>query len=89
MPTVERLWVRALQNTDISVVVGAAMVDAAGYDNVLVTLSDNGGNVLYRERMPVPGSMWQLWRSWLGTSGGARPHFFANPVATVGVRSRR
>ncbi|WP_085032510.1 conjugal transfer protein TraB [Ensifer aridi] len=84
--TVERLWVKALQSTDISVIAGAAMVDAAGYDNVLVTLSDSGGNVLYRERMPVPGSMWQPWRSWLGTSGGARAHFFANPVATVGDR---
>lgn len=85
-PTVERLWVKALQSTDISVVAGAAMVDAEGYDNVLIALSAAGGRVLYRERMPVPGSMWQPWRSWFTETGGARAHFFANPFATVGDR---
>ncbi|ASY74282.1 conjugal transfer protein TraB [Sinorhizobium fredii] len=85
-PTVERLWAKALQGTNISVISGAATIDATGYDNVLVTISADGGRVLYRERVPVPGSMWQPWRSWLGTSGGARAHFFANPVATVGDR---
>ncbi|ASP83015.1 conjugal transfer protein TraB [Sinorhizobium meliloti] len=83
-PTVERLWVNALQGTDMAVIAGAATIDAAGYDNVLVTLSANGGGVLYRERMPVPASMWQPWRSWLGKSDGARAHFFANPVVSVG-----
>ncbi|MCG5486323.1 MAG: conjugal transfer protein TraB [Sinorhizobium meliloti] len=85
-PTVERLWVKAVQGTHISVVAGAARVDAEGYDNVLITLSADGGRVLYRERMPVPGSMWQPWRSWLAISGGARAHFFNNPVATVSDR---
>jgi len=33
--------------------------------------------------MPVPGSMWQPWRPLLGASGGARAHFFSNPVVTV------
>ncbi|AAB91646.1 conjugal transfer protein TraB (plasmid) [Sinorhizobium fredii NGR234] len=83
-PTFERLWVKALQGTEISVISGAAAIDATGYDNVLVTLSADGGRVLYRERMPVPGSMWQPWGSWLGESDGARAHFFANPVVTVG-----
>ncbi len=36
------------------------------------------------ERMPVPGSMWQPWRSWLGQSGGASAYFFANPVVGIG-----
>ncbi|MBB4189437.1 apolipoprotein N-acyltransferase [Sinorhizobium terangae] len=85
-PTVERLWVEALQGTEISVVAGAATIDAEAYDNVLVLLSADGGRLLYRERMPVPGSMWQPWRLWLGTSGSARANFFANPVATVGDR---
>ncbi|MGK9264190.1 conjugal transfer protein TraB [Sinorhizobium meliloti] len=83
-PTIERLWVNALQGTDMAVIGGAATIDATGYDNVLVTLSANGGGVLYRERMPVPGSMWQPWRSWLGKSDGARAHFFANPTVAIG-----
>ncbi|WEX91429.1 conjugal transfer protein TraB (plasmid) [Sinorhizobium garamanticum] len=85
-PTVERLWVKALQRTDISVVAGAVRVDAEGYDNVLIAVSAGGGRILYRERMPVPGSMWQPWRSLFGTSGRARAHFFANPVAAAGDR---
>ncbi|PSS59976.1 conjugal transfer protein TraB [Ensifer sp. NM-2] len=83
-PTVERLWIKALQGTIISVVAGAAVVDAEGYDNVLVVLPADGGRILYRERMPVPGSMWQPWRSWLGETGSARAHFFANPTAAIG-----
>ncbi|KAA1183884.1 conjugal transfer protein TraB [Rhizobium tropici] len=83
-PTVERLWVKALDGTEISVVAGAIVVDAEGYDNVLVVLSAAGSGILYRERMPVPGSMWQPWRSWLGETGGARAHFFANPTAAIG-----
>ena len=82
-PTVERLWVQALQGTDVTVIAGAAIVDAGGYDNVLVALSDGGAQILYRERMPVPGSMWQPWRPFLGQSGGARAHFFANPVVDL------
>ncbi|MUZ74452.1 conjugal transfer protein TraB [Agrobacterium vitis] len=82
-PTVERLWLLALRGTDVTVIAGAAIVDPEGYDNVLVALSSDGARILYRERMPVPGSMWQPWRGLLGASGGARAHFFENPVVTV------
>ncbi|MCZ7448176.1 conjugal transfer protein TraB [Rhizobium rhizogenes] len=82
-PTVERLWVNALQGSDVTVIAGATVIDAGGYDNVQVALSGDGARVIYRERMPVPGSMWQPWRSLLGASGGARAHFFSNPVVTI------
>lgn len=82
--TTKRLWLRALRGTNITVIAGAATVDANGYDNVLVTLSADGGRITYRERMPVPGSMWQPWRSLFGETGGARAHFFANPIVTIG-----
>jgi len=82
-PTVERFWVRALQATDATVIAGAAVVGSGGYDNVLIAISGDGAQLLYRERMPVPGSMWQPWRPLLGESGGARAHFFANPGVTV------
>jgi len=83
-PSVERLWVKALEDTDVTAVTGATTVDAAGYDNVLVAISATDARVLYRERMPVPGSMWQPWRTWFGQSGGARAHFFANPIVDLG-----
>ncbi len=85
-PTVERLWTDAFSGSDTTVIAGAAAVDADGYDNVLVAIDRKGGGILYRERMPVPGSMWQPWRSWLGESGGARADFFANPVVSIGAR---
>lgn len=82
-PTLTRLWQAALAGTEIKVVAGAALTDADGYDNVLVSITAEGSSILYRERMPVPGSMWQPWNSLFGEGGGARAHFFANPVVDV------
>ncbi|NKM00973.1 conjugal transfer protein TraB [Rhizobium leguminosarum] len=84
-PTVERLWTDVLRDGDATVIAGAGVIDATGYDNVLVAIDRKGGRILYRERMPVPGSMWQPWRSWFGGSGGARAAFFANPVVPIGA----
>lgn len=84
-PTVARLWERAMRAGDVTVIAGAVVVDAEGYDNVLVAIDRTGSHVLYRERMPVPGSMWQPWRSWFGLSGGARAHLFTNPAVDVGA----
>lgn len=84
-PTVERVWTGALRDGAATVIAGAALLDAGGYDNVLVAIDWKGGRILYRERMPVPGSMWQPWRSWFGESGGTRADFFTNPVVAVGA----
>ncbi|WP_296082227.1 conjugal transfer protein TraB [uncultured Agrobacterium sp.] len=86
-PTIGRVWQRALTDTGITVISGAAIIDSQGYDNVLVKLSADGSDILYRERMPVPGSMWQPWRAWIADNGGARAHFFANPIVDVGSKS--
>jgi len=82
-PTIEGVWRDGLRGTDITVLAGAAHVTSEGYDNVMVAVSGSGGAVLYRERMPVPGSMWQPWRTLFGLSGGARADFFANPVVEI------
>lgn len=83
-PTVERVWKRALKRSDRFVIAGASAVVDGGYDNVMVAITRDGGKIIYRERMPVPGSMWQPWRAWFGESGGARAHFFDNPVLDIG-----
>ncbi|KQV83430.1 conjugal transfer protein TraB [Rhizobium sp. Root1220] len=85
-PSVERSWRQQLAGGDLSVIAGAAVVDAEGYDNVLVRVSATESEILYRERMPVPGSMWQPWLPLIGKSGGARAHFFSNPAVSVGGR---
>ncbi|GLS34990.1 conjugal transfer protein TraB [Mesorhizobium tianshanense] len=82
-PTVERLWTRELEGTDITVVAGAAIVDRDAYDNVMMEISGRGTRILYRERMPVPVSMWQPWLAWTGEGGGARAHLFVNPVVEL------
>jgi len=84
-PTVTRLWTNAFGDTVATVIAGATVLDTAGYDNVLVAIDRQGGRILYRERMPVPGSMWQPWLSWFGDSGGARADFFANPIVPIGT----
>jgi hypothetical protein len=82
-PTVERFWNDALRGAGIVVIAGAAVVDRQGYDNVLVEIGDDEPRIVYRERMPVPVSMWQPWLAWFGKGGSARAHLFANPVVTV------
>ncbi|WHO77310.1 conjugal transfer protein TraB [Rhizobium sp. BT03] len=83
-PTVERLWREALRDRNLTVIAGAAVLDGDGYDNVLVAISSQAAEILYRERMPVPGSMWQPWKAWTGEGGGARAHIVANPVVELG-----
>jgi len=85
-PTVERLWRAGLEGSNVSVVAGAVVVDAPGYDNVMVAISADEARVLYRQRMPVPVSMWQPWLAWTGQGGGARVHFFANSTVELGGR---
>lgn len=82
-PTVQHLWTKALAGRSLTVIAGASVVNTDGYDNVLVAMSAEKVHILYRERMPVPGAMWQPWRLWLGQSGGARADFFANPVVEL------
>lgn len=84
-PNVEHLWSDAVSGSGVTVVAGAAVVDTQGYDNVLVKVSGHGVGILYRERMPVPVSMWQPWRL-MGYGGGARAHLFANPVVELAGR---
>ena len=48
-------------------------------DNTLIALEPTGARILYRQRMPIPVSM---WRPWTG-KGGYRPHWFENPVVDL------
>lgn len=82
-PTVERLWREGLRGSGLTIIAGAAVVEQQGYDNVMVTISADEARILYRERMPVPVSMWQPWLRWRGQGGGARAHLFANPVTEI------
>lgn len=82
-PTVEHLWRDGLRGSGLIVIAGAAVIKARGYDNVMVTISAEEATILYRERMPVPVSMWQPWLGWTGQGGGASADVFANPAVEV------
>jgi len=79
-PTVRDLWRSKLAGSGTIVLAGAAVIEPDGYDNVLVVVSQGEGEVLYRERMPVPVSMWQPWQVLSGGPSGARANFFSNPI---------
>ncbi|WP_421358954.1 MULTISPECIES: conjugal transfer protein TraB [Agrobacterium] len=83
-PTEERLWREGLHGTSLTVIAGAAVIETRGYDNIMVAISAGAAKILYRERMPVPVSMWRPWLQWNGQGGGARATIFANPVVEVG-----
>lgn len=82
-PTVARAWQENLRGSNLTVITGAAVINPRGYDNVMVAISAGVTDVLYRERMPVPGSMWQPWLKWTGQGGEARADFFRNPGVEV------
>ncbi|MBB3933718.1 hypothetical protein GGR25_004796 [Kaistia hirudinis] len=82
-PTLELFWRHELRALDMTVIAGVVVIDRDGYDNVMVEVSAAAARVFYRERMPVPVSMWQPWRSWIGEPGGARARLLADPAAIV------
>ncbi len=85
-PTVAELWRSRLQGLDLTVIAGATVVLPDGYDNVMAGIDPDGARVIHRQRMPVPVSMWQPWRAWIGEPGGARADLFGKPVVMIGGR---
>ncbi len=85
-PTVAELWRSRLRGLDVTVAAGATVVRPDGYDNVMVVIDPDGAGVVHRQRMPVPVSMWQPWRAWIGEPGGAHVDLFGESVAMVGGR---
>ena len=82
-PMVKALWQEALAGLEVTVIGGAETIDASGYDSVMAEISGKGSKILYRERMPVPVSMWQPWRHLYSGVEGAHAHLFANPVLQI------
>ncbi len=81
--TTESLWQRELAGLDVRLIGGGAVVDSVGYENAMMELTHGSSQILYRQRMPVPVSMWQPW-----TTGGAHAQFFRNPyIDAAGQRA--
>ena len=85
-PTVGELWRSRLRGLDVTVIAGATVVRSVGYDNVMVSIDQGEARVVHRQRMPVPVSMWQPWRDWVGEPGGAHADLFGDAIAMIGGR---
>jgi hypothetical protein len=84
-PSVEQYWRRALDGQRMTVLAGAAILQPSGYDNAIVAVGGQNG-VVYRQRIPVPGAMWQPWRGWLDLPGGATANLTGRPLARIAGR---
>ena len=62
----------------VTVIGGGVVLQAAGYENLIITVTSAGSNEMYRWRMPVPVSMWQPW-----TASGADADFFNNAAVEL------
>ena len=81
-PTTEALWRTYLASVPVTVIGGGVVLLNDGYENLMITVTPAGSDQLYRQRMPVPVSMWQPW-----SAGGANADFFSNAVVELsGVR---
>jgi len=68
------IWERLDNNKTI--LAGAYIYkEVGGYDNVLIELNNRSSKIIYRQRVPVPISMWQPWRE-----QGAKAYPFQNPT---------
>lgn len=76
-PAGRMVWKPAQKAISGTVLFGADVLRKNGqYDNDLVGLDHSGDRVLYRQRMPVPITMWRPWSK----SGGANAYWFRQPM---------
>jgi hypothetical protein len=77
-PTSERSWKNLAAQTDKIIYSGAEQRHEYGYDNVLVRVSGDDFQVVYRQRMPVPVSMWKPW-----SEQSTQAYLFLQPVVEL------
>ncbi|HHB94356.1 MAG TPA: hypothetical protein ENK88_04345, partial [Campylobacterales bacterium] len=68
------IWDRL--DKDKTILAGAYIYNGVGgYDNVLVELNNTTSKIIYKQRVPVPISMWKPW-----SEQGAKAYPFQNPI---------
>jgi hypothetical protein len=76
----EAFWKEGLASSgDKTVLLGAAVGEGDGRSaNILLSVNRTGSKVIYRQRMPVPLTMWRPW-----ASDGTHAYWFEDPVMDV------
>lgn len=59
--TAEWAWIDLAKRTGKTLYAGVEDANGKGYDNALARITGTGFEVVYRQRMPVPVSMWRPW----------------------------
>jgi hypothetical protein len=59
--TAEEAWMGLARRSGKILYAGAEEAHGPGYDNVLVRITGTSFETVYRQRMPVPVSMWRPW----------------------------
>ncbi len=72
------LWRTGLKGLHIALV-GATLLDSGHKVNTVIEVTQNKEKVVYRQRMPVPLSMWWPGHRYSYTAG-----YFKNPVTVIG-----
>jgi hypothetical protein len=76
MPGEEAWWKKELGSQGRVALVGAEVVESDGrYANAVIEISPIAWSVVYRQRMPVPLTMWRPW-----AADTAHAYWFRNPV---------
>ena len=76
----EAFWREGLASSgDKTVLLGAEIGEGDGRSaNILLSVNRTGSKVIYRQRMPVPLTMWRPW-----ASDGTHAYWFETPVVDV------
>lgn len=74
----EHLWTSNLRSQGKHIVLGAELPSGNGYENSMIEISEAGAKVVYRQRMPVPVSMWKPW-----ADDGVKAYWFSYPTFEV------
>jgi len=76
----EAFWKEGLASSgDKTVLLGAEIGEGDGRsENILLSVNRTGSKIIYRQRMPVPLTMWRPW-----ASNGTDAYWFENPVVDV------
>ena len=80
--TVEREWVKLAKRYDKIIIVGYEQNQEYGFDNAAAIITADGFQSAYRQRMPVPISMWRPW-----AEKGTRAFWFEQPTVQIDGKS--
>ncbi|WP_299681363.1 carbon-nitrogen hydrolase family protein [uncultured Roseobacter sp.] len=77
--TAEEAWKDLAKQTGKIIFAGVEYTNGKGYDNALARVTSTDVEIVYRQRMPVPVSMWRPW-----SEQSAKAHFDQAPMVMLG-----